>query len=72
MINLLKYLASGNGRTARFIGGSVISAAGLFVSPALIAIGLLPLFTSIFDVCVLAPFLKLPFEGEKLREALSK
>jgi hypothetical protein len=72
MNKMLKYLSSTNGRTARFIGGAIISAAGLFISPILVVIGFLPLFAAIFDVCVIAPFFKLPFEGEKLRDALSK
>ncbi len=71
-IKVFKFLSSQNGRTAKFLGGALISAAGLFVSPVLVVIGLLPLFASIFDVCILAPFFKLPFEGEKLRDALSK
>lgn len=72
MKNVLKYVSSRNGRTARFLIGSVIVAMGLFVSPVLVVIGLLPLFAAIFDVCVLAPLFKLPFEGEKLRDALEK
>lgn len=65
-------MSSESGRTARFIGGAVVSAAGLFISPIMVAVGLIPLFAAIFDVYVLAPFFKLPFEGEKLRNALSK
>lgn len=72
MKKIFTYLSSANGRTARFIGGSIISAIGLFVSPVLVAIGLLPLFAAVFDFCIFAPFFKLPFEGEKLREVLLK
>jgi len=72
MKNILKYVSSRNGRTVRFLIGSVIVAMGLFVSPILLVVGLLPLFAAIFDVCVLAPLFKFPFEGEKLRDALEK
>lgn len=72
MKNILKYISSRNGRTARFLIGSVMVAMGLFVSPVLVVVGLLPLFAAIFDVCVLAPLFKLPFEGERLRDALEK
>ncbi len=70
MKKILKYMASGDGRTVRFLGGSLITAMGLFVSPVLVVIGLLPFFTALFDVCLLAPMFKLPFEGEKLRDEL--
>lgn len=66
------FLSSSNGRTARFITGSVISAVGLFTSPLLVAVGLVPFLAAIFDFCVFAPLFKLPFEGKKLREALNK
>ena len=72
MINVLKYLSSSDGRTMRFLGGAVLMSAGLFVSPILVVIGLLPFLASIMDFCVLAPFFKLPFEGEKLRDTLSR
>jgi len=72
MRNLFKYLSSSNGRTIRFIGGSLISSVGLFISPILVVIGLLPFFAAVFDLCFLAPFFKLPLEGEKLRDLLSK
>lgn len=72
MMGILKYLSSKDGRTIRFIASAVIIAAGLFVSPLLVIVGLTPFLAAIFDVCVLAPIFKLPFEGEKLRDALSK
>jgi hypothetical protein len=72
MKNIFKYLSSTNGRTMKFISGAVIVSAGLFVSPTLVVLGLLPLFAAIFDVCIFAPLFKLPFEGEKLRDMLSK
>jgi len=72
MNNVFKYLSSTNGRTTRFISGAVMVSAGLFVSPTLVVIGFLPLFAAIFDVCIFAPLFKLPFEGEKLRDLLSK
>jgi len=71
MRGILKYLSSQNGRTARFLTGAVLISAGLFVSPIMIVVGLLPFFAAIFDVCLFAPFFKLPFEGEKLRDELS-
>lgn len=72
MKKVLTYLASSDGRTARFLGGAVLMSAGLFVSPILVVIGLLPFLASIMDFCVLASFFGLPFEGEKLRDALSR
>lgn len=64
---IIKYLSSKNGNTAKFIFGSVVSASGLFISPVLVVIGLIPLLTAWFDVCLVAPIFKLPFEGEELR-----
>jgi hypothetical protein len=72
MKNIFRYLSATNGRTARFILGAVIVSAGLFVSPTMVIIGLLPLFAATFDVCIFAPLFKLPFEGEKLRDLPSK
>ncbi len=72
MRKVFKYLSSSNGRTIRFLAGSLISSIGLFVSPALVVIGLLPFFAAVFDFCIFAPFFKLPFEGEKLRDLLSE
>jgi len=72
MKKMFIYMASSNGRTSKFIAGAVIVSAGLFVSPIMIIVGLIPLFAAVFDVCVLAPFFKLPFEGEKLRDELEK
>ena len=70
MIKLIKYLSSTDGRNIKFIGGAIIAAAGLFVSPVLVIIGLLPLFAAVFDFCIIASLFKLPFEGERLRDIL--
>lgn len=71
-IKIIKRLSSRDGRTLRFLSGAFITSAGLFVSPLMVVVGLLPLFTAVFDVCVLAPIFKLPFEGESLRGELEK
>ena len=72
MIKIITYLSSTDGRNVKFISGAIIAAAGLFVSPLLVTIGLIPVFAAVFDLCIFAPFLKLPFEGDKLRNALKE
>lgn len=72
MRKIIKNISSTGGRNAKFIGGAIISSAGLFISPILVVVGILPLLTAIFDLCIIAPIFGLPPEGEKLREILKK
>lgn len=72
IIKILKYLSSGDGRTVRFLAGAVLMSSGLFISPVLVIVGLLPFLAASLDFCVIASFFKLPVEGEKLRDVLSR
>jgi hypothetical protein len=73
---LFKFMASKNGRITRAIAGLII----IFVAfslqgtarVVLIVVGLLPLLAGVFDFCIFAPFFKMPFMGEALRDALKE
>jgi hypothetical protein len=50
MKKIFGFLSSTSGRTAKFMLGALIVSAGLFTSPTLVVIGLLPLSAAFFDV----------------------
>jgi hypothetical protein len=75
MKGLFKFLASSTGRIVRAVAGLALilvgwlalqGAAGWIVA----IVGLVPLLAGLFDRCVFAPLLGLPFVGSRLREAL--
>lgn len=67
-----RFMAIGVGRGLRIVAGSVLIAVGLLRvkgarGGAIAALGLVPLLAGSFDVCVLAPLLRVPFKGSDVR-----
>lgn len=65
-------MASGIGRSIRIVTGVALIAFGLLRvkgvrGGAIAALGLVPLLAGSFDVCVLAPLLRVPFKGSDVR-----
>jgi hypothetical protein len=74
---LFRFLASFNGRITRAVAGVVLILLGLLVVHGtagwiVAIIGLVPLLAGLFDVCVFAPLVGLPFKGEALRKKVRK
>ena len=62
------FMAAPQGRALRVGAGLALMGWGLTQGkPATTALGLVPLLAGVFDVCLLAPLVKLPFRGDKLR-----
>ncbi len=67
-----RFMATGIGRGIRIVAGSILIAFGLLRvnggrGGAIAALGLVPLLAGSFDVCVLAPLLRVPFKGSEVR-----
>ncbi|MFP3466885.1 DUF2892 domain-containing protein [Leifsonia sp. SIMBA_070] len=66
-----KFMASTTGRITRIVAGLIIIAIGALLwsgwGVVLIIVGLVPLAAGIFDWCVIAPLLRLPVSGAKIR-----
>ncbi len=67
-----RFMATGVGRGMRIVAGAALIAGGLLRvrggrGAVLALIGLVPLFAGTFDVCVLAPLLRVPFKGGDVR-----
>ena len=67
-----RFMATGVGRGIRIVAGAALIAVGLLRvqgsrRAVLALIGLVPLFAGTFDVCVLAPLLRVPFKGSDVR-----
>jgi len=66
-----QFMNSTFGRIFRIVvGGALIGAGAALgdgVGIALIVVGLVPLAAGIFDVCLLAPILSVPWSGAKIR-----
>ena len=76
MNNIFKFLGSTAGRWVRMIAGIGIILIGVYAVSGvwrwvLIIIGLIPFLAGLFDFCVFAPLLKLPFNGRELRQLFS-
>lgn len=74
MKGFFKFMSSTAGRWTRAIVGIILVILGLFVLEGATAwivgiVGLVPLAAGVFDWCIFAPLFRLPFGGEKLREA---
>jgi hypothetical protein len=75
MKGFFHFMASPTGRIVRIVAGLALVLIGLLVLGGtggwiLAIVGLVPLLAGLFDRCVFAPLAKLPFVGEKLREAV--
>ena len=67
-----RFMATGVGRGARIAAGSALVAIGLMRGrggrgAVLALVGLAPILAGTFDVCVLAPLLRVPFKGSDVR-----
>jgi hypothetical protein len=67
-----KLINSTAGRYLRIVAGTVMMGLGLFAiggtaGLALAVIGVVPTAAGIFDVCLLAPVLSVPWSGKKIR-----
>ncbi len=68
----MEFMAAPQGRGLRIGAGLALIAWGLTQGkPAAAAVGTVPLLAGVFDVCLLAPLLNFPFQGEKLRRETS-
>jgi hypothetical protein len=75
MDGLFEFLAGASGRAVRGAAGAALILAGLLwirgVAGIIVAIvGLVPLAAGVFDFCVFAPLVSLPFNGPQLRARL--
>lgn len=72
-MKLFEFLGSSAGRVLRGVAGLILIALGIWIVQGawgwvLIIVGLVPLAAGIFDFCLFAPLLGLPFVGQKLRD----
>ncbi|HMM29889.1 MAG: DUF2892 domain-containing protein [Chloroflexota bacterium] len=71
MNSLVQFLASMNGRILRAVAGIVLIVLGWAVGDTagwiIAIIGLIPLAAGVFDFCLLAPLMGLPFWGRDIR-----
>lgn len=71
IVKFSQFMASGSGRVIRVIAGIVIfllgaqmhSGAGYVIA----VIGIVPMAAGIFDFCLIAPLVKMPFAGKAIR-----
>jgi hypothetical protein len=68
----IRFMASPAGRILRIVAGSAIIATGLLVTGGpngrlIAAIGLLPILTGAFNICVIGPLVGKPLRGSKAR-----
>ncbi len=67
-----RFMATGVGRGMRIVAGAALIAIGLLRvrggrGGLLAFVGMVPLLAGTFDVCVLAPLLRVPFKGSDVR-----
>ena len=77
MSSLFSYLASTAGRVTRAVAGILLIVVGLLAiggaaGVVVALIGLAPLAAAVFDFCIFAPLVGLPFSGPQLRATLQK
>ena len=74
MTPFFAFMASVAGRITRIVAGVVLIAVGVLLGGgwwALAVVGLVPLAAGIVDVCVFAPLFRRPFNGARLRAAIT-
>ena len=68
----VRFMQTPAGRITRVVGGIAMIAGGRIAGGpggvALAVAGLVPFGAGLFDVCVLAPFFRIPFSGARIRE----
>ncbi len=75
MYAFARFMNTVAGRWTRIVGGAALILAGIFavggVAGVLLAlVGLVPLLAGILDLCLLAPVIRTPFSGAKVRKIL--
>ncbi|MFY9781204.1 MAG: DUF2892 domain-containing protein [Candidatus Baltobacteraceae bacterium] len=72
---IAKFMSSPAGRTARVVAGAALIAWGFSLHSSagylLMVVGLLPLATGAFDVCLLGPLFGVPLRGQDARRMLN-
>ncbi len=69
----VRFMQTPAGRIGRIVAGAAMIAAGL-AGPGgalgyfLAGLGTVPLAAGLFDVCLMAPFFKVPWSGAKIRQ----
>jgi hypothetical protein len=68
----VSFMQTPAGRMGRIVAGLALIVAGLIgvggVMGYLLAIvGVIPLAAGMFDICLMAPFFRIPFSGKKIR-----
>ena len=71
-MGFIDFMASNAGRVVRIVAGAALIGVGLLVvkgtgGVVLAIVGLLPIVTGVFDVCIFAPLAGLPFLGPAIR-----
>lgn len=69
---ILRFLYSQPGRVVRVVLGLALVVVGALLGGwwwLLAVVGLVPLFTGIFDICTLGPLFHRPLSGHRFREA---
>ena len=69
-MGFVSFMSSQAGRITRIVAGIALVVIGALIGGAgwiLAAVGLVPLFAGIFDVCVFAPLFRQPFSGKEVR-----
>jgi hypothetical protein len=72
MKRLVAFTATTQGRILQIVLGIALLVGGIFGTALLlrllfIALGITPLLAGIFDICILAPIVKYPLQGAKVR-----
>ncbi len=66
-----KFMSSAFGRTLRVIAGVTLIIVGLIMKSTggyiLAVVGVIPLAAGLFDFCLIAKILKMPFSGKQIR-----
>jgi len=71
-MGLARFMSSTAGRLIRIIAGVALIAIGASMGGAgwiLAAVGVVPIAAGVFNVCLIAPILRAPFSGSKLRSS---
>jgi hypothetical protein len=68
----VSFMQTPAGRVTRAVGGVALIGLGLLGLGGvggyiMAALGVIPLAAGLFDLCVLAPFFRIPFSGAKIR-----
>jgi hypothetical protein len=72
MNRFVKFMPTPFGRTIRVVGGALLIAAGLVAvggmpGAVVAALGVVPLATGLFDLCLFGPLFRLPVSGAQIR-----